>query len=366
MGNKCKTCISKEKDFVTLIIKVVDYCNFECNFCRYYLDEKRQVSSMRFDTFKQILTEACEYNISHGLRHLTVIFHGGEPLLWGLENFKKAICFEREFRKEHEDFRFINDVQTNGSLVDDEWAEFFKLNDFSVGISIDGPEKINFHINSKLPNDVVLNNIKCLSRYGCKYGILTVITEKHDGYADEYYDFLVRNEIHSVGLCYCFDPNEKDIVSNKVLTGFLTNFFDRYFYGNYKLHVREFEFVMKMCLGLKIEGCTFDYRQSCGNYFSVYPNGDIHFCDSYSLDDEPLGNILENDFYEIKSSFKYKNILERTTNSSEICNVCEINDICGGGCARHVISNGNNAFCQTFKVLYPYIKKVIVESEISV
>ena len=368
MENECRVCVNpnKVKDFITVIIKVVDYCNFECAFCRYYLDQKRQISSISLETFEQVLIKACEYNISRGMKHLTVIFHGGEPLLWGLDNFKKAIQFEKDFEKTHEGFSFVNDVQTNGSLIDNQWADFFKANNFSIGISIDGPEEINFHRNSKLPNDTVLNNIKYLAQHGCKYGILTVITDKHDGHADDYYEFLVENNIDSVGFCYCFDEDEKGIVSNEVLTSFLIRFFDRYFFGDYKLHVREFEFVMKLCLGARIEGCTFDYRQSCGNYFSIYPNGDIHFCDSYSLDDKQLGNIIKNDFHEIKKSLALKSILEQIRYSAERCSICKIKDICGGGCSRHVLSNGNNAFCETFKVLFPYIKKVIEESEVPI
>lgn len=366
MENKCRTCngisVGRKKDFVTVIIKVVDYCNFECSFCRYFLDQNRSVSSLSIDTFKQVLIKACAYNISRGMKHLTIIFHGGEPLLWGLDNFKEAIRIENDFEKTHEGFSFVNDVQTNGSLIDDEWADFFKKNNFSIGISIDGPDEINFHRNSELSNDTVLNNLKLLSNYGCKHGILTVITEKHEGQADNYYDFLVENEIHSVGFCYCFDSDEQNIVSNKVLADFLTHFFDRYFWGNFKLHVREFEFVMKLCLGIRIEGCTFDFRRSCGNYFSVRPNGDICFCDSYTLEDEALGNIHECNFEDVKKNLILIKTLSNAVNYAEnTCNKCDIKNICGGGCARHILPNGQHAFCDTYKVLYPYIYNILRE-----
>lgn len=358
MKVKCEICKSNnmERDFVTVIVKVVDYCNFECDFCRYYLNQNRKKMSLNVVTFKKIIHKACEYNISRDMRHLTVIFHGGEPLLWGIENFKSAMDIEKEFEQKYDGFRFINNIQTNGSLINDEWAVFFNDYNFSIGISIDGPDMINFHKNSAISENVVLNNIRLLSEHNCKYGILSVITEKHKGHADDYYDFLVRNEIHSVGFCYCFDSEGEDVVKNETLTSFLIRFFDLYFNGNYKLHVREFEYVMKLCFGIRIEGCTFDFRRSCGNYFSVRPNGDICFCDSYNLQEEALGNILEDDFEIIKKSQRLADILvDVRLTGDNACNMCEIKEICGGGCARHVFPNGEHAFCDTYKVLYPYI-----------
>lgn len=359
-------CTGRERDYVTVIIKVVDYCNFECAFCRYYLDQDRQRNSLSIDTFKQVLLKASEYNISRGINHLTVIFHGGEPLLWGFDNFRDAIHFEKDFERTHNGFSFVNNIQTNGSLIDDKWAEFFKSNNFSIGISIDGPNEINFHKNSQIQDDVVLNNIKRLSRHGCKYGILTVITEKHSKYPDDYYNFLVDNEIHSVGFCYCFDQDEKDFVSNEALSTFLTSFFQRYFFGNYKLHVREFEFVIKRCLGVKVVGCTFDFRRSCGNYFSVRPNGDICFCDSYSLDDVSLGNIHESSFEDIKQNPRLREIVVSARISAlNTCKSCEIQEICGGGCARHVLTNGRHAFCDTYKIIYPHINQIVKERRVN-
>lgn len=359
-------CFSDKNDFVTVIVKVVDFCNYECSFCRYFLDNERVKSIMSIDVFKQIIIKASKYNLNHGLHHLTVIFHGGEPLLWGLDNFKAAIQFQKEYSEQNESFKFINDIQTNGSLINQEWAKFFQENNFSIGISIDGPDAINFHRNSTLSNEVVLKNIKYLQALKCKFGILSVITDKHRGEADTYYNFLIENDIHSVGLCYCFDSNEHGIVSNEVLMDFLVELFDKFFYGDYELHVREFEFVMKLCYKIKIEGCTYSFGRSCSNYFTVFPLGEIHFCDSYDLDDEPLGNINLNDFEDIKRSSRLSEILQRANDiRSKTCSYCNIENICGGGCSRHIVSSGSNAFCETFKVLYPHIKYVIEkESEV--
>lgn len=360
----CGQHCTYDKDFVTLIIKVVDYCNFECSFCRFYLNREELHSSLSIETFTTAVEKAVEYNTKRGINHLTLIFHGGEPLLWGRQNFDKAIELEKKIIKEYEGFRFVNNIQTNGSLIDYEWVEFFKANNFSIGLSLDGPDEINFHRSSVILPQKVLENIKILNDNHCKYGILSVITNEHRGKAKEYYDFLCENDIHSVGFCYCFDSNGKNIVTNEVLTDFLIEFFKYYFYGDFRLHVREFEFVSKLTLNARVVGCTFDNRKSCGNYFTLFPNGDIHFCDSYSLDDNPLGNIHTESFEMIKKNDRLKHIIDRAINTfEEKCKQCSINNLCAGGCYRHVLDSGYNAFCDTFKILYPYISKTVLQTK---
>ena len=361
MNKLCKSFLSDNEEFITPIIKVTENCNFSCEFCRYHTNERKSI--MDIETYETIVEKACEYNISHGWNHLNVIYHGGEPLLWGWQNFEKAMHFQNELKKRFPNITIINNVQTNGSLLNQQWIDFFKNNDFHIGVSIDGPTEINFHKNFD-DNNSVLENICKLNQAGCKFGILSVITDAHDGCADKYYDFLVKNKIHSVGLCYCIYDDKKGItVNNEVLSSFLLKLFDRYYFGDYHLRVREFEYVMQLCLGAATNACTFSYRNKCGYALSILPNGDVFFCDQYSFDVKALGNINKNSFFDIKSSNELKAIVDnaRETAINE-CNRCEIHDICGGGCYRHLLPNGKNAFCETFKALYPHIQSTINNS----
>lgn len=343
---------------ITPIIKVADYCNFTCDFCRYPNNPNK--SLMPFSTFRTIVEKACNYNISNGNYQLSIIFHGGEPLLWGYENFTFAIELQKELIQKYPKLVFRNSIQTNGVLLNDRWIDFLSENNFDIGISIDGPEEVNFH-KGPTGNKIVLENIHKLSQKDCKFGILSVITNAHAGWADKYYDFLVEHNIHSVGFCYCmYDEETKSTVSNKILTDFLKRFFIRFFEGEYQLNVREFDNVFKLCLGLHTGSCTFAKRQRCGNFFSIRPNGDVFFCDPYTLNVPPLGNILNDTFSDIKVK---PELLKIITSSKEgalkECNNCEINSICGGGCYRASFLNGKNAFCDTFKSLYPYIETIV-------
>lgn len=351
-----KNCI--KYDLVTPIIKVVDYCNFNCEFCRYPSISKK--TSMSFSTFKTIVEKACEFNIKKGCYQQSIIFHGGEPLLWGYDNFLCAIELQKELTTKHPKLKFRNSIQTNGSLLDDRWVDFLSLNEFDIGISIDGPEEINFHKGS-ISNKTVLENIQKLSQKSCKFGVLSVITNEHAGLADKYYDFLVDNNIHSVGFCFCVYDEDKHItVKNEILTDFLKRFFIRFYEGEYKLQVREFDNIFKLCLGLHTDSCSYAKRQRCGNFFSIRPNGDVFFCDPYTLNIPPLGNILEESFADIKSKPELIKIKSSARDGViKECDKCEINSICGGGCYRNTYPDGKNAFCDTFKSLYPFIAKIV-------
>lgn len=118
---ECNNC-SNKSDHISPIIKVVDYCNFLCDFCRYPNNEK--MSTMAFSTYTDIVKKAIEYNISHGYNQLSIIYHGGEPLLWGYNNFIEAMKFQEDVCSKSTDFKFRNSIQTNGYLLDKRWIKF--------------------------------------------------------------------------------------------------------------------------------------------------------------------------------------------------------------------------------------------------
>lgn len=317
---------------------------------------------MAFSTFKTIIEKACDYNVSNGNHQLNVIFHGGEPLLWGYDNFILAMSLEEKLIEKYPNFIFKNSIQTNGFLLDDRWIDFLSENKFDIGVSIDGPETINFH-RGKNSNETVRKNIQKLSQKNCNFGILSVITNDHAGMADKYYDFLVENDIHSVGFCYCiYDENTHTTVSNKILTDFLKKFFVRFFEGEYTLRVREFDNIFKLCLGHPTNSCTYARRQRCGNFLSIRTNGDVYFCDPYTFNTPPIGNIINETFSAIKSKPELLRIITLAKESVlKKCKNCSIKDICGGGCYRHTWEDGENAFCETFKSIYPYIRSFVNE-----
>ena len=340
--------------YITPIIKLTEACNFSCSYCRYANNETSALK-MSYEDVIQYIEKIIDYNLSQGSEFAHIIYHGGEPLLWGKKNFHNLIEWQK-----NRGFKFINSIQTNGFLIDEEWCEIFNEGEFDVGISIDGPKNVNGHVmNGKQVDDVILSNINLLENKKCRHGILSVITDKHQS-AKEYYDFLVENGIHSVGLCYCYQ-NKENAVSNSILSKFLCELFDLYFFGKYKLRIREFDCSIQKMLKGKTTSCHCNERNSCGRYISILPNGDVRFCDSYDFCGSTYGNLKNCNISDIVLSELYQNeILNSRKVKDLLCVHCEVFNLCAGGCYRNDIDD-SNYFCETYKIVYAYIRDRVSE-----
>ena len=133
-------------NFVTPIIKITDCCNYNCQFC-YYAQKKRSLANsiMPIELLKEIICSVVEVNRLQKRNKTHLIFHGGEPLLAGLSYFQEIMAFESEIIVKYPDISFENSIETNGYLLNDTWIEFFRDNNYGVGISIDGPAEMNYH-----------------------------------------------------------------------------------------------------------------------------------------------------------------------------------------------------------------------------
>lgn len=345
---------------MTPIMKLADFCNYECSFCR-YAKTSRAGTLMSMDVAKNTLQAVSHYNMTSGVNYAHIIFHGGEPLLWGIDNFRELCAFEKEFCSNNPGFRYYNSLQTNGSFIDESWIELFLDMDMDVGLSCDGPGDLNFHVKGEGRANIA-DIIRTLRRNRVRHGVLSVITNAHHNQAERYYEFLREANISSVGLCYCYDPDPRSniTVRNDILAKFLIELFDLYFYGDYELDIREFEDIILTLIGKEATSCCHKDRQQCGNHFTVLPNGEMQFCDSYRVDDASFGNIANEGIEGYLSSEGYKKTLTRLReNYSRTCQHCDIVDMCHGGCFRNDAEGGNNSFCNAYRALFSHVKMVI-------
>lgn len=354
--------------FATPILKLTERCNFSCSFCRYAMRDAAQ-ATMPAVIMEKAIREAAEYNVAHDVDEAHVVFHGGEPLLAGLELFEEAMSVEDDFCAAHQGFSIANSVQTNGSLMDARWRGFFKDRDFSVGISIDGPSILNAHYrvegHREESNRHVLANLAAAHAEGLPAAILSVITDSHAGRAREYYRFLVENDIHDVGLCFCFGDDDVARADPEALAVFLVEMFDAYFFGEYPLHIREFDRAIERIVGAKRLICAACNRQMCGNYPTVYPDGSVYFCDSLcDRVDYFLGNLSEHGLAELLSSERWNELKGQALEGAATCRECEWETVCGSGCFRHDCTSPDGTgtrtyFCGVFKTLYPHIHDAV-------
>ncbi len=174
----------------TVIIKATNDCNLNCKYC--FVEEsvpRNQVISL--ETIQRLFDEL-EAHASQPVIHLT--WHGGEPMLAGIDFYRKVLDLQNNYKK-----RFINSIQTNGTLIDEKYARFFKENSFLIGISLDGPQKINDLVRvGKSDNgtfEKVSKNLLTLRKFEANFGILATIAKHNVKRAKELYTFFKDNSL---------------------------------------------------------------------------------------------------------------------------------------------------------------------------
>lgn len=342
------------------IIKLTEACNYNCYFCR-YANHRQQDNGICINYVQSLIYQCVEYNRKYGIQNMSIIFHGGEPLLYGLERLEEIMRIEKSFIENG--FMISNSIQTNSSLLNNEWIEFFAKNNFSVGISLDGPIGMNGHIASsaKESENKALMAYHKMKNRGIDCGFLSVVTQNHLDAPDVFLNFFLENDITSVGLCYCFNQVDNENVDPIKLGAFLIKLYDLYFSTPKSIYIREFDMVTRLVLNRHRHECSMSCRQSCGSFLTITPDGNVEFCDDYSLDRSgTLGNIKTNSLIDMLRSDAYQVKREQALRIvSEKCEKCSVYSLCKSGCMRNDY-NGDNYFCETFKMLYPHIKQTIL------
>jgi len=174
-------------------------CNLDCTYC-YYLSKEQLLKApaaerMDDDTLERFIRQYID-----GVTGDSVVFswQGGEPTLRGLGFFRKVVLLQKKYAKASQ--KIENDLQTNGTLIDEQWCEFLKANRFLVGLSIDGPRVIHDHYRVTKGNkptfDKVVDAAKLLKRYGVPFNTLTCVHRFNAKRPLDVYRFL-RREIGS-------------------------------------------------------------------------------------------------------------------------------------------------------------------------
>ncbi|MHB8808361.1 MAG: SPASM domain-containing protein, partial [Anaerolineaceae bacterium] len=172
----------------------------------------------------------------------------------------------------------------------------------------------------------------------------------------------IDNQIMSVGLCYCFNGVDNRSVDPVGLGEYLIELYKLYFNAPYRIKIREFDMATRLILNHPRHECAMSNRKSCGTFLTIRPNGSIEFCDDYDLNRKgTLGNIKEHSLIELlKTDVYQKKKMQAMEIVDKKCRDCSVSNICQSGCMRNDVGD-NNYFCETFKILYPFIQKTVTE-----
>lgn len=356
------------------IIKPTHRCNLACKYC-YNEDIRNPIMSL--DTLEKSIYGTFDYfKRMNCFSQVHFIWHGGEPMLAGIDFYQKVIEFQKIFSK---GISYINAIQTNGTLINNRWCEFFKKEGFFVSVSIDGPGICNdinrVYKNGKGSFDKILKGIKTLKNNGLEVGCALVISKSNKDYVEDIYYFMVKNNLPfnviPLNKSGSAIANYEDIgISPNEYYEAWSKLYDKWFNATSDEYIYVSDFVRKTQAIIVGRAADCIGMAQCGNTnFSIDPVGDVYPCASLSSHTNlRYGNINRESLYHLMLSDVAKSY--RTRESFYTCKSCKWIHVCHGGCpARTYKFHGNNLnmkdyYCDGLFKMYEHISKRLREKGI--
>ena len=370
--------------FQTMIKPVGPACNLNCTYC-YYLEKKKLYPGtglrMSYDVLENFTRQ---YIAAQDTPVVTFTWQGGEPTLMGLEFFKTALKLQQKYAGGK---KIENVIQTNGTLIDDRWARFFKKHDFLVGVSIDGPREIHDHYRKTRTGggsfQSVLKGIDRLRRHGVEFNALTVVNDHNVEHPLAVYEFL-----KTIGTPYFqFIPVVERIARRLTETPlklvapsfgvradltpwsvdaekygrFLVSIFDqwvRHDVGRY--FVQLFDVTLANWMGAAPGLCLFS--ETCGKAVVLEHNGDLYACDHFVYPENFLGNVMQTPLARMMASERQIRFGQNKRDElPRLCCECDYLFACRGECPKNRIDTtadgeaGLNHLCAGLKMFFKHV-----------
>lgn len=337
---------------LTLLIKpAAGLCNMNCGYCFYRAEsESRENRIMSRETADLLIKRAAVYSPDG----LSVIFQGGEPTLAGLGFFE---YFTKELNAAVK-APVGYSIQTNGLLIDDKFASFFRENNYLVGISLDGGRKTNDRYRrDKNGNSVlaeILTAINILRKHEVDFNILSVVDNENAADIEATYKYFKKHGFRNLQFIPFVDEQEGIALSPGEYEAFLKKIFDLWYADfnpeNY-ISIRHIDNYLDILAGYRPENCAM--CGICGGYFVIEANGDIYPCDFYCRDEYRTGNISDANPFEINE--KHKKFIEESFIIHERCRECSCYALCRGGCRRDRTDDfTRNKYCEAYRGFFAY------------
>jgi uncharacterized protein len=314
---------------------------------------------------------------SHRVPEVTVAWQGGEPTLMGLDFFRRSIEYEKKYCKPG--MKILNTIQTNGTLINDDWARFFKENNFLVGLSIDGPREMHdFYRVDKQGGptfDLVMRGLEYLRKHAVEWNALTTIHHANGDHPVEVYRFL-RDECKAEFMQFIpiverqsdASGQPSNLVTERSVTAgqygkFLVGVFEEWVRRDIgTVYVQMFDVALANWYGEPSGLCV--HSKTCGAALAIEHNGDLYSCDHFVEPKYKLGNISEKHMLQlVTSDQQIKFGQDKYDSLPRYCRECEVRFACHGGCPKdRFISTpdgepGLNYLCAGYKIFFNHIDK---------
>jgi uncharacterized protein len=360
-------------------------CNLDCTYC-FYLEKERLYPrasdwAMAGDVLETFIREYIDAN---DVPSVSFTWQGGEPTLLGVDYFRQVVALQAKHARGK---TIQNAFQTNGVLIDDEWATFFKEHDILVGVSIDGPRDVHdaYRVDKggQPTFDKVMRGLDVLARHGVAFNTLTTVHRANASHPLEVYRFL---KAHGSGYMQFIPIVERAApratsdglllvspdfdgragvtpwsVDSRQFGEFLCTIFDewvRHDVGRY--FVQLFDVCLEMWSGLDASLCVF--RRTCGGAMALEHGGDLYSCDHYVYPENRLGSIMETPLAFLAHSAQQEAFGDaKDTSLPRYCRECDVRFACNGECPKHRFLTtpdgepGLNYLCAGYKRFFRHV-----------
>ena len=359
------------------------HCNLACKYCYYLEKNKLYPTAQRHLMSDEMLEQFTrEYIEAQTMNQVLFTWHGGEPLLRSIDFYRKALSLQQKYAGgRHID----NVIQTNGTLLTDEWCEFFAQNHWLVGISIDGPQPYHDHYRltaaGKPSWKKVMQGIKLLKKHGVEWNAMAVVNAYNVNHPLEFYRFFKENGCqflqftpiverltrHEDGrtLASLADKDEISLSEASVAPEqwgyFLCAIFDEWVRKDVgKIFVEIFDCTLANWMGISPGICA--YSKECGHAGVMEHNGDVYSCDHFVFPEYKLGNIRDHSLIDMLYGEQQQEF-SRLKHSSlpRQCKECDMEFACHGECPKNRFmkdkygDSGLNYLCPGYYLYYQHV-----------
>ena len=359
------------------------HCNLACKYC-YYLEKNNlyQNSHRHLMTDEMLEQFTREYIEAQTMPQVLFTWHGGEPLMRSIDFYKKALALQKKYANGKQ---IDNVIQTNGTLLTDEWCEFFAKNHWLVGISIDGPQEYHDHYRvtpaGKPSWEKVMQGIQLLKKHHVEWNAMAVVNAYNAEHPLEFYHFFRDNGCqylqftpiverlteHEDGRILASLADNREIpladasVTPEQWGNFLCTIFDdwvRHDVG--KMFVEIFDCTLANWMGVLPGICA--YSKECGHAGVMEHNGDVYSCDHFVFPEYKLGNIREQSLINMLYGEKQQAFSRlKHTSLPRQCKECDMEFACHGECPKNRFEKdkygepGLNYLCQGYYQYYSHV-----------
>ncbi len=394
-----QTSLGADKECIAQGIHVVakpigPACNLNCDYC-FYLEKQALFGEGENYRMNDTVLSAfiTKYIASQPTPEVEFVWQGGEPTLLGIDFFKKVIALQKPFATQK---TITNSLQTNGTLLTDEWCAFLKKHNFLVGISIDGPKEIHDRYRRDHGGngtfDKAMAGLKLLQKHGVEYNVMACVARNTARQPLEVYHFLKKEGVKFIqffpiiervpdgsskqyGLRLAgpaaLDRKEQNTevtewtVIPEEYGDFLIAIYEEWVRNDVgEVFVMNFEWALNAWIGNPSPVCI--HSKQCGRSVVIEHNGDVYACDHCVYPQYKLGNILTGDLLSmVEKSVQSGFGVTKETALPRWCRECSVLGACQGGCPKHRFAGaiydepGLHYLCEGYRKFFLHIRKYL-------